>query len=196
MFVVCSADHQIISADICRAAENDTALLKETDIYQRCQKFNFQSFTRKLVDGRQVTIPGHIAFDNQADMDDEIARTCPNFVSSHGKLSGRKERQACGFKRGLAKNVNYWQKSVVEPAFATLQSKYKIFAQLPVGFRDLSTIKFALTAAMTLYNFEKLSEHREEVDPAASLNPTVKVRSLNREFPVRSRCGRKYYHSK
>lgn len=162
IFVVCSADRQIISAKVMPAETDDTALLKHTHLYKQCEAVDLPSFTRS-VDGREVTIPAHFCIDQQADKDDEIAKKCPNLLGSSGKIDAMENGPPCAYERGLKDRINSWQKQGPDHVFAELRVRYNIFARLPIGFRRFDVIESALLAGMKLYNFRRMDEHRETV---------------------------------
>lgn len=150
VFVVSSADGTIISANIFKAEEDDTILLKQTSIFKRYRKLSLPWFTRTVA-GKKIRVPGHFGFDDQEDRSDYIAKKCPYFLSSYGKISG-KARMANSYHRGLAVVLNKWQNSTVENTFMTIGRNYNFIRQLPQRMQSFAHIKTAILTCFKLYN--------------------------------------------
>lgn len=184
VFVVSSADGQIISANIFRTGEHDTTLLKKTNICKKYRKQSLPWFSRRVA-GKKYKVPGHFAFDDQADRCDYIAKKCPHLLSSYGKLSGQ-ARETDSYHKGLGIALEKWQKRTSENTFMEIGRKYRLIRQLPLKMQRFAHIKKALLVCLKLYNFGNKNLHEkvvaESVSNAARVDPKPRGNSSIRRI--------------
>lgn len=183
VFVVSSADHQIISANVMKAEENDTDLLQQTSLCKKYWRMSLPWFTRRVA-GKKVKVPGHFAFDDQADRYDDIARKCPHFLSSYGKLRGI-ARTISPHRRGLGIAINKWQKNSIEQTFCHVANRCRLFRQLPQEMLSFANIRRAVLTCLKLHNFINKEKHQKNVVESVAFAAALDVSKPRGQASIR-----------
>lgn len=166
-----------------RAEENDTDLLQQTSLCKKYWRMSLPWFTRRVA-GKKVKVPGHFAFDDQADRYDDIARKCPHFLSSYGKLRGI-ARTISPHRRGLGIAINKWQKNSIEQTFCHVANRCRLFRQLPQEMLSFANIRRAVLTCLKLHNFINKEKHQKNVVESVAFAAALDVSKPRGQASIR-----------